>query len=153
MAPAFDILNLHCDACNTKYGSKGSYIRHLVRLHEITLPKVYSESSNFDPKNRFCKTCDTKFRLKPAFSGHLRKIHHIESVHQIVTPPPSDLLPSANDRNNYCIACDKTFSMYYRYLLHLSSHRLDKMSELYQGIDCNRSNKKCLALGRYCTDC
>ncbi|KAI8091555.1 hypothetical protein BDF21DRAFT_459243 [Thamnidium elegans] len=40
MTPTIDILNMYCDSCNTEYNSKGSYIRHLVQIHGITLPEA-----------------------------------------------------------------------------------------------------------------
>ncbi|KAG2231721.1 hypothetical protein INT48_003576 [Thamnidium elegans] len=63
-------------------------------------------------------------------------------------PSPSDLIPDANDQNNYCSTCDKTFTKRHNYLSHLSCSHLDKMSELYRGIDC-----KSPVMHRYCADC
>lgn len=81
MTPTIDISNQHCGSCNKKYSSKMTYIRQMVQIHNTTLPKVYSEPSNFGPKSRYCKVCDMKFKLKSALSGYLQKIHHIANVY------------------------------------------------------------------------
>ncbi|KAI9263848.1 hypothetical protein EDC94DRAFT_647745 [Helicostylum pulchrum] len=103
------------------------YPNNYFQLHKVTLPKVYSEPSNFGPKSRYCKVCDMKFKLKSALSGYLQKIHHIanylihpssyhidktpelyqgidffytihlDKIHGIGQPKPLKLLPSADD--------------------------------------------------------
>lgn len=55
MKPVIDLVNLHCDVCNKTYGSKSIYMKHVVRLHEMTLLDIYSEQSNFDREGLYCK--------------------------------------------------------------------------------------------------
>ncbi|KAG2231305.1 hypothetical protein BDF21DRAFT_459258 [Thamnidium elegans] len=72
----------------------------------MTLPKDYSEQINSDPSSRYSPL------------------------------PGSGLIPDVNDQNNYCIACERTFSNRYKYFDHLFAIHLDEIPELCEGIDC-----------------
>ncbi|KAI9264707.1 hypothetical protein EDC94DRAFT_693426 [Helicostylum pulchrum] len=147
MKPTIDILSLYCDVCKKIYVTKKYYIRHLVKFHEITLPNVYSEPNNFDSVSLYCEVCDVRYKQKSSFVTHLRNIHHT------TIPFDPDLIPNINDENDYCGLCEKLFSNRANYLHHLSSAHLDKMPELYQGIDCKSPSKRNLMLKKYCADC
>lgn len=67
-----DFLNLNCDVCQKVYATKRTYIRHIVKFHNMTLPDL--ERSNFDGKNRYCNTCDIKYKERWKFINHLQKI-------------------------------------------------------------------------------
>lgn len=114
----------------------------MVRDHGMTLPDAYTEPSNFDSKNLYCKVCDVRYLGRGAFTTHLRK------THSTANPPFSDLMPDMNDQNNYYVTCDKTYSTKEYYQRHLFSVHLDKLPELYQGIDCTRPVK----YSKYCAD-
>ncbi|KAG2234222.1 hypothetical protein INT48_001941 [Thamnidium elegans] len=124
-----DIVNRYCDACNRIFDHKKDYIKHLIRIHGMTLPDMYSEPSNFDSENLYCKVCDASYVKSQAF------IAHLQNIHQIAPHFPSNSSPNMDDQNNYCNACRKTFSSRRTYLCHLSIAHLDKITELYQGTD------------------
>ncbi|KAI9267719.1 hypothetical protein EDC94DRAFT_688703 [Helicostylum pulchrum] len=147
MEPTFDILNMHCDVCKKTYGTKRSYIRHLVVIHETSLPEICSEPNNFDSKNLYCKVCDIKYKREGPFIIHLRDMHNME------LRSLSNSIPDVDDENNYCVTCDKSLSTRKYYLLHLAAFHLGQMPELYQGIDCKNPSKDDLQYYRYCADC
>ncbi|KAI9267738.1 hypothetical protein EDC94DRAFT_582442 [Helicostylum pulchrum] len=130
--PMIDILNLYCD---------------IFHVHGITLPDAYSEPNNFDSRNHYCKVCDMEYKhSKLQTIAHLRDIHHTEP------PSPHGLIPDTNDPDNYCAGCDKAFSARKTYVRHLVSAHLDKMPELYQGIDRKNPSKEDMRCQRYCAD-
>ncbi|KAI8067260.1 hypothetical protein BDF21DRAFT_426176 [Thamnidium elegans] len=143
-----DILNRYCDFCDKTYSSKSNYIYHLVHTHRMTLPNIYSEQSNFDHENFYCKMCDRRYQKKKTFITHLRNVHCTE-------PPPSCPvpIPDVYDKNNYCVACDITLIKRKNYLHHLTSVHLDKIPELFQGIDCAKPSNTEILYKKYCTDC
>ncbi|KAI9257734.1 hypothetical protein EDC94DRAFT_649824 [Helicostylum pulchrum] len=130
--PKIDILSLYCD---------------VFKFHEITLPNVYSERSNFDSISLYCKVCDIRYKQKFYFIAHLRNIHHTT----IASCP--DLIPNINDENNYCGSCEKRYSNRLNNLHNLSSAHLDKVPELYQGIYCKSPSKDDVRFKKHCADC
>ncbi|GAA5798217.1 hypothetical protein HPULCUR_003617 [Helicostylum pulchrum] len=127
--------------------STGIINRQYVHVRGITLPDAYSEPNNFDSRNHYCKVCDMEYKhSKLQTIAHLRDIHHTEP------PSPHGLIPDTNDPDNYCAGCDKAFSARKTYVRHLVSAHLDKMPELYQGIDRKNPSKEDMRCQRYCAD-
>ncbi|KAG2235818.1 hypothetical protein INT48_003930 [Thamnidium elegans] len=145
--PIIDMENLYCDVCNKIYDIKGIYISHLVRIHRMVLPDIYSEQENFDPENNYCKLCDIKYKSKSSFRAHLKNIHHTE----LPLRPP--LSPSTNDKNNYCIVCDKKFYSKSHYLSHIARIHHTEDLDLFKGVDCAKPSKGDMYYNRYCSDC
>ncbi|KAI8091562.1 hypothetical protein BDF21DRAFT_395283 [Thamnidium elegans] len=56
-------------------------------------------------------------------------------IHRIAPPSRSDLIPNIGNQNNYCVACDKTFSSGQSYLTHQSSFPIYETPEIYLGRD------------------
>lgn len=105
MKPKIDILDLCCDVCKKIYPCKRLYIRHLVKFHEITLPNVYLEPTNFDSISRYCKVCDISFRQDSTFAAHLRNMHPT-AIHS-----GPDLIPNMNEKKFTVFRANKRLSV------------------------------------------
>ncbi|KAG2231724.1 hypothetical protein INT48_003579 [Thamnidium elegans] len=107
----------------------------------------YSEPSNFDSKSCPCKACDVRYTTNLNFTTHFQEIH------RIAPPSRSDLIPNIGNQNNYCVACDKTFSSGQSYLTHQSSFPIYETPEIYLGRDSKNPSKKDLDYKSYCAGC
>ncbi|GAA5803382.1 hypothetical protein HPULCUR_008861 [Helicostylum pulchrum] len=145
--PIIDIINLYCDVCNKVYDVKSIYIAHLVRIHGMVLPDIYSEQKHFDPENRYCRLCDKKYKGMSSFKAHLQNIHHTE------LPSRPLLLQSTDDKNNYCVICDRKFGDRPHYLDHLARIHRSEDLDIFKGVDCAKPSKADKDGNRYCSDC
>ncbi|KAI8076122.1 hypothetical protein BDF21DRAFT_474189 [Thamnidium elegans] len=150
--PIIDLKTRCCNICSRRFRTFKLYRKHMTNQCNIHIPPIQpkrnlSKIPDTHDLNNYCSSCSYMFKSRNGYNTHLINVHHITSTSH------SDIIPNSADQNNYCAACDQTFNGRHSFIEHLTSVHLDKMPELYQGLDCESFSGKDLMYTKSCADC
>lgn len=90
------------------------YHRYFTPTHCMKPPTI--EHLDIYVSNFYRKVCNISLKSESSYRNHCRYFHPLRLKPAILN---SDVLPNLFDLNNYCKACEKTFTTKYDYHSHL----------------------------------
>lgn len=128
----------YCDKCKKQFSHRCTYRSHMDSLHDVGIKKqarLTDKISNMCNPINFCNPCNHTFSSKASYSNHLKNVHNENLIPKTPTKTKSqskpktinqDKIANTKDPNNFCKACDHTFSEESSYETHLLlTHKID----------------------------
>ncbi|KAG2206361.1 hypothetical protein INT46_002669 [Mucor plumbeus] len=146
--------DLYCNLCHTSYYNQ-SYIQHHFRsVHSDILPKLNNTDSHCIPLHDVkptmsnlldkvcCEICKVAYKNEEIHGTHCNRHSDLTKPNPITinlsdnSKESEEIEPDINDPNNYCRACDKTFTKRWGFKCHLqSAHSIKIPSKSRTNVD------------------